>query len=63
MDQHPVPRPDADKALIFVVQEIGEMQCTRCALTKTGLDLDPLNSDEGKYLVALSAFTVSHPKK
>jgi hypothetical protein len=26
-------------------------------------DLDPVNSDEGKYLVATSAFSVSHPKK
>ncbi len=26
-------------------------------------DLDQINSDEGKYLVALSAFSVSHPKK
>ena len=27
------------------------------------LDLEPLNPDEGKYLVASSAFSVSHPKK
>lgn len=27
------------------------------------LDLEPVNSDEGKYLVAASAFSVSHPKK
>ncbi|MGA8438700.1 MAG: hypothetical protein WB762_09790 [Candidatus Sulfotelmatobacter sp.] len=26
-------------------------------------DLDPVNSDEGKYLVATSAFSISHPKK
>jgi hypothetical protein len=26
-------------------------------------DLDPANSDEGKYLVAVSAASVSHPKK
>lgn len=26
-------------------------------------DLDPGNGDEGKYLVAISAFSVSHPKK
>ena len=26
-------------------------------------DLDQVNSDEGKYLVASSAFSVSHPKK
>lgn len=27
------------------------------------LDLDPVNSDEGNYLVAASAASVSHPKK
>jgi hypothetical protein len=26
-------------------------------------DLDPINGDQGKYLVASSAFSVSHPKK
>jgi hypothetical protein len=26
-------------------------------------DLDPVNSDEGKYLVATSGFSVAHPKK
>lgn len=26
-------------------------------------ELDPVNSDEGKYLVAMSPFSVSHPKK
>lgn len=26
-------------------------------------ELDPANSDEGKYLVAISPFSVSHPKK
>jgi len=27
------------------------------------LDLDPVNSDQGRYLVASSPFSVSHPKK
>ncbi len=26
-------------------------------------DLDPVNSDEGKFLIASSAFSASHPKK
>jgi hypothetical protein len=26
-------------------------------------DLDSINSDEGKYLVASSVYSVSHPKK
>ncbi|MFY9660349.1 MAG: hypothetical protein WAJ97_06980 [Terriglobales bacterium] len=129
--QHPVSQPDPNKALVYMVQDIGEAQCTGCALTKVGLDgawvganqgssyffftaepgehhlcvnwqswigfksrafamanftaepggvyyfrsrviftrqdyifdLDPLNSDQGKFLVASSAFSVSHPKK
>ncbi|SRR5579883_552430 len=129
--QHPAPQPDSDKALVYVVQEIGELKCSGCALTKVGLDgawvganqgssyfffstdpgehhiclnwqslfsgrshafalanftaeagkvyyfrarifpghydysfdLDPINSDQGKYLVASSAFSVSHPRK
>jgi hypothetical protein len=128
--QHPTPQPDADKALIYVVQEIGEIQCKSCALTKVGLngtwmganqgssyfffpatpgenhlclnwqsrlevharavalvnftaeagkvyyfrarifpghqdysfDLDPINSDQGKLLIALSAFSNSRPR-
>jgi hypothetical protein len=129
--QHPTPQAEAGKALVYVVQNLGEMQCTGCALTKVGLDgawvgatqgssyiyfpaepgerhicvnwqsrlewrsrslalenftaeaghiyyfrirlsisrsiysfdLDPVSSDEGKLLVASSAFSVSHPKK
>jgi hypothetical protein len=129
--QHPTPQPDDGKALVYVVQDIGEIPCTGCALTKVGLDgewvganqgssyfsfavepgerhicvnwqsrlgwrarafglanfsaeaghtyyfrvqvfasrsinyfeLDPINSDQGKLLVASSAFSVSHPKK
>ena len=129
--QHPVPQPDSGKALVYIVQEIGQRQCKGCALTKVGLDgawaganqgssyfflsiepgehhlclnwqsridwvsrmfafanfvaepgkiyyyrarifpghddysfdLDQLNSDQGKFLVASSGFSVSHPKK
>ena len=130
--QHPTPEPDKDKALVYVVQELGQMKCEGCALTRLGLDgnwvganqgssyfffwtepgehhlclnwqsrferlsqsialanfiaeagkvyyfrariftghggdysfdLDPINSDQGKYLVAASPFAVSHPKK
>ncbi len=129
--QHPVPQPDPGKALVYVIQDIGEIPCTGCALTKVGLDgawvganqgssyfffaaepgerhicvnwqswlglrsrafglanftaeagqvyyfrvrifesrsiyyfdLDSTNSDQGKFLVASSAFSVSHPKK
>lgn len=128
--QHPTPQPDADKALVYVVQEMGEVQCKGCALTRVGLDgvwvganqgssyfffsaepgerhlclnwqsrfesharafalaeftaaagktyyfrarifpgrqdysfdLDLINSDQGKFLVASSAFSNSHPK-
>lgn len=130
--QHPTPEPEKDKALVYVVQELGELKCGGCALTRLGLDgnwvganqgssyfffrtepgehhlclnwqsrlegrsraialanftaeagkvyyfrarvfvghlnnyffdLDPINSDQGKYLVAASAFSVSHTKK
>jgi hypothetical protein len=129
-NQHPVPQPDSGKALVYVVQELGEVQCTGCALSKVGVDgnwvganqgasyfsfpvdpgehhlcvnwqsrfewrsravalanftaepgkvyyfrtrlfstrtdylfdLDLVNSDQGKFLVASSAFSVSHLK-
>jgi hypothetical protein len=129
--QHPAPQPYPYKALVYVIQEIGELKCSGCALTKVGLDgawvganqgssyfffsvepgdhhvclnwqsrfstkshayafanltveagktyyfrarifpghydysfdLDPINSDEGKYLVASSVFSVSNPRK
>ncbi len=129
--QHPVPQPESGKALVFMVQEFGEVQCKGCALTKVGVDgnwvganqgnsyfsfavdpgehhlwvnwqsrlewrsrafalanftaeadkvyyfrtrlfstrsdyvfdLDLVNSDQGKLLVASSAFSVSHVKK
>jgi hypothetical protein len=139
--QHPAPSPDSDKALVFMVEDLG--QCVDCyggrsiigdvtaALVKVGVDgtwiganqgnsylffttapgehhlcvnwqsrieerarsfamanftaeagkiyyfrirlfpgqgdfafdLDPINSDQGKYLVASSVYSVSHPKK
>jgi hypothetical protein len=38
---------------------------TRISVSRSiyDFDLDPVNSDEGKYLVASSAYSVSHPKK
>lgn len=130
-NQHPVPQPDAQKALVYVVQDFGQVQCKGCAVTKVGLDgawvgankgnsyifffaepgerhlcmnwqsrfelrsrafavanftaeagktyyyrarlfpghldisfdLDPVNSDQGKLLVALSLPSVSTPKR
>lgn len=129
--QHPVPQPNPDEALVYVIQDLGQVECADCALTKVALDggwvganhgssyfffeaepgkrhicvnwqsrlesrsrvfglanftaeaghvyyfrvrllfarsiysfdLDPINSDQGKFLVASSAFSVSHPKK
>jgi hypothetical protein len=132
VNHHPTPGPEAGRALVYVVQDIGATHCKDCALTKVGLDgswvaanqgssysffpvtpgehhlcvnwqsrlgfrsrvfamanftaeegktyyfrehiifvpdtgdsltLNLTNSDEGKYLVASSAFSVSHPKK
>jgi hypothetical protein len=129
--QHPVPQPESGRALVYVVQELGEVQCKGCALTRVGVDgnwvganqgssyfffrvdpgehhlcvnwqsrlewrsrafalanftaepgktyyfrtrlfatrtdyvfdLDLVNTDQGKFLVASSAFSVSHVKK
>jgi len=129
--QHPTPEPQAGNALVYVVQDIGELKCSSCALTRIGVDgawvganqgssylfftvapgvhhvclnwqsvfssrsrayafasftaesgsvyyfrarifpghydysfdLDPLDPDQGKYLVASSAYSASHPKK
>jgi hypothetical protein len=129
--QHPMPEPDPGKAMVYVVQSLGEIECTSCLLTKVAMDgawvganqgssylffsaepgehhicvnwqsrlqirsqalalanftaeaghvyyfrvrlsesrviyvfdLDRINSDEGKFLVASSGFSVSHPKK
>lgn len=129
--QHPTPQPDSGKALVYVVQDIGELKCSGCALTRIGMDgawvgtnqgssyfsfpaepgehhvclnwqsvlssrsrayafvsfraeaertyyfrarifpgergdysfdLEPLDPDQGKYVVASSAFSLSHPK-
>jgi hypothetical protein len=140
--QHPTPQPEAGKALVYVIEDLG--QCSDCgrvslsltdvdnAVVKVGMDgswvgasrgnsyllispepgehhmclnwqssleersraftmtdftaeagkiyyfrarlfpghsgdysfdLDPVNTDEGRFLVASSAFSVSHPKK
>jgi hypothetical protein len=129
--QHPTPQPEAGKALVYVAQEIGELKCSRCALTRIGMDgawvganqgssyfsfaaepgdhhvclnwqsvlsarsrayafvsfraeagkvyylrarifpgnydysfdLEPMDPDQGKYVVASSEFSLSHPKK
>jgi hypothetical protein len=141
-NQHPTPQPEPGKALVYVIEDLG--QCSGCsagsnsfftqvdhALTRVGMDgswaganhgssyiffaadpgehhlcinwqsrleirsrafamanfraeegktyyfrervfpghddysfdLDPLNDDQGKYLIAISAFSASHPKK
>ena len=129
--RHPTPAPDPEKALVYVVQELGELKCDDCALTRVAqdgswvganqgssyfffwtepgehhlcmnwqswiearsqavalanftaeagkvyyfrarifsarqnysFDLDAINSDQGKYLVASSPFCASHTKK
>jgi hypothetical protein len=129
--KHPTPQSEPGKSLVYIIQDVGVMECSGCALTKVGLDgawagaeqgssyiffpvdpgerhlcvnwqsrlewrskafamanftaetgqvyyfrihlsisraiysfdLDPINSDEGKYLVASSGYSVSHPKK
>jgi hypothetical protein len=129
--QHPTPEPDPGKAMVYVVQSLGEIECASCTLTRVALDgawvgatqgtsylffpvdpgehhlcvnwqsrfewkskalalanftaepghvyyfrvrlslsrliyvfdLDPINNDQGKLLVASSGLSVSHPKK
>ncbi len=36
--RHPIPQPDAGKALVYVVQDLGELQCPSCGLTRVGAD-------------------------
>jgi hypothetical protein len=44
------------------------MQFPRCGTSEGRIffgayfDLDPINSDQGKLLVALSGFSISHPR-
>lgn len=45
--QHPVPQPESGKALVFVVQEFGEVQCKGCALTKVGVDGNWVGANQG----------------
>jgi hypothetical protein len=129
--QHPTPQPEPDKAIVYVVQDLGQQNCWECLTAKIGmdrawvganedssyifffaepgehhlcvnwqshfashnkafamakftaeagrtyyfrtrlsdwrgalyLDLDPINSDQGKYLVVSLAFSVWHTKK
>lgn len=51
--QHPTPQPDPDKALVYVVQEMGEQKCSNCALTKVGLDGIWVGANQGQLLFLL----------
>jgi hypothetical protein len=62
----------AERSRAFVMENItaeaGQVYYLRARLFPGGngdysFDLDLVNSDEGKYLLASSAFSVSHPKK
>lgn len=55
-------------AMINFTAEAGKIYYFRARLFPGGngdysFDVDPVNTDQGKYLVASSAFSVSHPKK
>jgi len=45
--KHPTPEPDAHKALVYVVQELGEFKCGGCALTRLGLDGTWVGANQG----------------
>jgi hypothetical protein len=45
--QHPTPQPETGKALVYLVQDMGEVQCTGCALTRAGVDGSWLGANQG----------------
>ena len=53
--QHPTPQADPGKALVYVVQNLGEMQCSGCALTKVGLDGAWVGATQGSSYVYFPA--------
>lgn len=53
--QHPTPEAAADKALVYVVQEMGEEQCKGCALTKVGLDGVWVGANQGSSYFSFAA--------
>lgn len=58
--QHPAPQPDADKALVYVVQEMGEEQCKGCALTKVGVDGAWVGANQGSSYFFFSTSPGEH---
>jgi hypothetical protein len=58
--QHPTPQADPTKALIYVVQELGELQCTGCALTRLGLDGAWVGANQGSSYFFFTADPGEH---
>jgi len=54
-NQHAVPQPDPGKALVYVVQEFGQVECKGCAVTKIGLDGAWVGANKGNSYVYFSA--------
>ena len=57
---------EAGKTYFFRVRTTGGMGSitdNRWSTDGASIDLDPVNSDQGKLLIASSALSVSHPKK
>jgi len=50
-NQRPVPQPDSQKALVYVVQEFGQLQCKGCAVTKVGLDGAWVGANKGNSYI------------
>ena len=53
--QHPVPQPNPGKALVYVVQEFGQVECKGCAVTKIGLDGAWVGANKGNSYIYFSA--------
>jgi hypothetical protein len=50
-NQHSLAQPDPSKALVYVVQDFGQVQCKGCAVTKIGLDGTWVGANKGNSYV------------
>lgn len=58
--QHPTAQPDPDKAVVYIVQDTGLVQCKRCVLTKVGMDGAWVGANHGSSYFFFSAEPGEH---
>src|SRR5271156_3331640 len=58
--QHPTPDPDPGKAMVYVVQSLGEIECTSCLLTKAAVDGAWVGANQGSSYLFFSAEPGEH---